>query len=274
MLLAPKATEVKTNADMGKLTIAVAARQPRRTPRSPRTRLPAPTSCGSTATPRRFRRWSPARRTAVGGNMFYIDRLNEAKPGVFENKLEFTAHLQRRLHAARREGDQRLGQHLHRPDQGQRRTRQDPPEVDEAAAAVVVPGDAWKASRSWRADPASRHDKVQQWRHRPGQTVTTLRRRQRDPADDRDAGRGKMVRRFQALSDINLSVRAGEKIVLCGPSGSGKSTLVRCINHLETLPEGPHPDRGRLSRRQSEDHRHWCGARSAWCSSSSICFRI
>ena len=32
---------------------------------------------------------------------------------------------------------------------------------------------------------------------------------------------------FQALSDINLSVRAGEKIVLCGPSGSGKSTLVR-----------------------------------------------
>jgi polar amino acid transport system ATP-binding protein len=38
---------------------------------------------------------------------------------------------------------------------------------------------------------------------------------------------------FQALHDINLSVRAGEKIVLCGPSGSGKSTLIRCINHLE-----------------------------------------
>src|ERR1700712_2372221 len=43
---------------------------------------------------------------------------------------------------------------------------------------------------------------------------------------------------FQALSDINLSVRAGEKIVLCGPSGSGKSTLVRCINHLETYQKG------------------------------------
>jgi len=27
---------------------------------------------------------------AAGGNMFYIDRFNEAKPGVFENKLEFT----------------------------------------------------------------------------------------------------------------------------------------------------------------------------------------
>jgi polar amino acid transport system ATP-binding protein len=43
---------------------------------------------------------------------------------------------------------------------------------------------------------------------------------------------------FQALSDINLSVRQGEKIVLCGPSGSGKSTLVRCINHLETYQKG------------------------------------
>jgi polar amino acid transport system ATP-binding protein len=43
---------------------------------------------------------------------------------------------------------------------------------------------------------------------------------------------------FQALSGINLSVRAGEKIVLCGPSGSGKSTLVRCINHLETYQTG------------------------------------
>ncbi|MHC2232754.1 ABC-type polar amino acid transport system ATPase subunit [Bradyrhizobium diazoefficiens] len=38
---------------------------------------------------------------------------------------------------------------------------------------------------------------------------------------------------FTALSDVNLSVRAGEKIVLCGPSGSGKSTLIRCINHIE-----------------------------------------
>jgi polar amino acid transport system ATP-binding protein len=43
---------------------------------------------------------------------------------------------------------------------------------------------------------------------------------------------------FQALFDVNLSVRAGEKIVLCGPSGSGKSTLVRCINHLETYQKG------------------------------------
>jgi polar amino acid transport system ATP-binding protein len=43
---------------------------------------------------------------------------------------------------------------------------------------------------------------------------------------------------FNALKDINLLVRAGEKIVLCGPSGSGKSTLIRCINHLETYTKG------------------------------------
>jgi len=43
---------------------------------------------------------------------------------------------------------------------------------------------------------------------------------------------------YRALNDINLSVRSGEKIVLCGPSGSGKSTLIRCINHLETYEKG------------------------------------
>src|SRR6478672_12099218 len=43
---------------------------------------------------------------------------------------------------------------------------------------------------------------------------------------------------FKALTNINLSVRAGERIVLCGPSGSGKSTLIRCINHLEAYQKG------------------------------------
>ncbi|WP_375166346.1 amino acid ABC transporter ATP-binding protein [Rhizobium redzepovicii] len=43
---------------------------------------------------------------------------------------------------------------------------------------------------------------------------------------------------FHALKNINLSVRKGEKIVLCGPSGSGKSTLIRCINALELIQDG------------------------------------
>ena len=43
---------------------------------------------------------------------------------------------------------------------------------------------------------------------------------------------------FAALSDVNLSVAKGEKIVLCGPSGSGKSTLIRCVNHIESHDSG------------------------------------
>ena len=43
---------------------------------------------------------------------------------------------------------------------------------------------------------------------------------------------------FQVLKDINLEVKAKEKIVVCGPSGSGKSTLIRCINRLEEHQEG------------------------------------
>ncbi len=44
--------------------------------------------------------------------------------------------------------------------------------------------------------------------------------------------------KFHALKDINLTVRKGERIVICGPSGSGKSTLIRCINHLEAHQQG------------------------------------
>ena len=44
--------------------------------------------------------------------------------------------------------------------------------------------------------------------------------------------------KFQALTDIDLDVRVGERIVICGPSGSGKSTLIRCINRLETVQQG------------------------------------
>jgi general L-amino acid transport system ATP-binding protein len=43
---------------------------------------------------------------------------------------------------------------------------------------------------------------------------------------------------FQALAKIDLQVRKGEKIVICGPSGSGKSTLIRCINRLEQHDSG------------------------------------
>ena len=43
---------------------------------------------------------------------------------------------------------------------------------------------------------------------------------------------------FTALSNIDLEVDYGERIIICGPSGSGKSTLIRCLNQLETHDEG------------------------------------
>jgi len=44
--------------------------------------------------------------------------------------------------------------------------------------------------------------------------------------------------KFQVLTDIDLQVAPGERIVVCGPSGSGKSTLIRCINGLESVQQG------------------------------------
>jgi general L-amino acid transport system ATP-binding protein len=43
---------------------------------------------------------------------------------------------------------------------------------------------------------------------------------------------------FQALNDVSIDVRGGERVVVCGPSGSGKSTLIRCINQLEKHDAG------------------------------------
>ena len=43
---------------------------------------------------------------------------------------------------------------------------------------------------------------------------------------------------FHALKNIDLNVKEGEIIVVCGPSGSGKSTLIRCVNFLEKFQEG------------------------------------
>ena len=43
---------------------------------------------------------------------------------------------------------------------------------------------------------------------------------------------------LHVLNDINLHIKAGEVVVVCGPSGSGKSTLIRVINRLEPIQKG------------------------------------
>lgn len=51
-------------------------------------------------------------------------------------------------------------------------------------------------------------------------------------------GLNKYYGSFHALRNIELTVREGERIVICGPSGSGKSTLIRCVNQLEEHEAG------------------------------------
>src|SRR6202048_3667597 len=89
LLIAPKSVEVKTNADMAKLTIAV----PRASTQDTQVTKNAPAGTnilrldGDAAA---IKAVISGQAQAAGGNMFYIDRFNEAKPGVYENKLEFT----------------------------------------------------------------------------------------------------------------------------------------------------------------------------------------
>jgi general L-amino acid transport system ATP-binding protein len=51
-------------------------------------------------------------------------------------------------------------------------------------------------------------------------------------------GVNKWYGQFHVLKNINLTVKKGERIVVCGPSGSGKSTMIRCINRLEEHQKG------------------------------------
>jgi len=88
VLIGPKAKSVKTNADMAGLTISVAKGAAQDTQVSKN----APPE----ATIRRYdgdaasvQALVSGQADALGGNIFYMDRVEKALPGKFENKLEF-----------------------------------------------------------------------------------------------------------------------------------------------------------------------------------------
>ena len=65
-----------------------------------------------------------------------------------------------------------------------------------------------------------------------------------------------VVKRYGAetvLDRINLSVAAGQVMVVIGPSGSGKSTLLRCIARLEPIQLGRIVIEGKLVSKGTEE---------------------
>lgn len=61
--------------------------------------------------------------------------------------------------------------------------------------------------------------------------------------------------RTQALSGINLSLKAGRIIGLLGPNGSGKTTMIKLINGLLTPTGGRNPHRRHGAGREDQVHR-------------------
>jgi polar amino acid transport system substrate-binding protein len=89
VLIAPKATEIKTNADMGKLKAIAVPRASAQDTQVTRNAPPGTNILRLDGDAVAIQAMLSGQVDAVGGNMFYKDRLNEAKPGTFEDKLEF-----------------------------------------------------------------------------------------------------------------------------------------------------------------------------------------
>ncbi|MBN3761448.1 amino acid ABC transporter permease/ATP-binding protein [Burkholderia sp. Ac-20365] len=71
-----------------------------------------------------------------------------------------------------------------------------------------------------------------------GQRAARLAELAKQPPSVQIIGLKKSYGTQTVLNGFDMTVRAGEVVVVLGPSGSGKSTLLRCVNHLESWDEG------------------------------------
>ncbi|TAU74380.1 transporter substrate-binding domain-containing protein [Rhizobium leguminosarum] len=88
VLIGPKTAEIKTNADMAKFTVGVAkgaAQDTQVTKNAP----PSTTIRRYDGDAASVQALVSGQVETLGGNIFYMDRLEKARPGEFENKLEF-----------------------------------------------------------------------------------------------------------------------------------------------------------------------------------------
>lgn len=89
LLIAPKSIEIKTNADMAKLSSIGVARAAAQDTQVTKNAPPGTNILRFDGDAASIQALVSGQVQGLGGNMFYIDRLNEARPGFWENKIEF-----------------------------------------------------------------------------------------------------------------------------------------------------------------------------------------
>jgi polar amino acid transport system substrate-binding protein len=89
LLIAPKSVEIKSNADMAKLKSIGVARAAAQDTQVTKNAPPVVNILRFDGDAASIQALVSGQVEGLGGNMFYIDRLNAARPGYWENKIEF-----------------------------------------------------------------------------------------------------------------------------------------------------------------------------------------
>jgi polar amino acid transport system substrate-binding protein len=89
LLIAPKSVEIKSNTDMAKLKSVGVARAAAQDTQVTKNAPPGVSILRFDGDAASIQALVSGQVDGLGGNMFYIDRLNAARPGYWENKIEF-----------------------------------------------------------------------------------------------------------------------------------------------------------------------------------------